>query len=168
MENLDCGGTETESILKEIRKIRQMASPTLASFEDQELQIASADLENDHVEESGSSLGPWDIDQRMTMVEERVQKIETCLAELITQLNAESASGGRKNMVTQKEFGSWVDEAISKSHSLGCSKIFIRRFLCENYGQTDSKYMKKRLNNTLNTKVQAGILKQNNDLFSFV
>ena len=98
----------------------------------------------------------WTIESRLEMLEGRMMDAETRLVEIVQQLNATPSGGSKRDIVTQTDFEDMVHDCISKGHSLGCSKIFIRRFLCEHHGQSDNRYVRRRLNAVLKNKVDSG------------
>ena len=109
------------------------------------------------------------IEIRLRQVEERLvdlSHVESRLTELIEQLNAAAPSGLKRDVVTQGEFESMVEDCISKGHQLGCSKIFIRQYLSENYGQVDNRYVRRRLSMLLKKKVDNGIYRLSNNLYT--
>lgn len=56
-------------------------------------------------------------------------------------------------------------DAIKAGNDLGCSRIFIRRYLVEKEGQVDNRYMKRRLNIFLKKQVECGALLCEKNLF---
>ena len=102
----------------------------------------------------------------MYCLETRVYNLEMKVSSMVNHLN-DVGLEKKRDVVVSAEFERMVDEALAGGHYLGCSKMFIMRFLAEHYKQNESRYVQRKLNVLLKKKVENGEYKLRKNLYSF-